>query len=90
MTHIRQTVDKLVRKRLTACLFDKFLLRFEGSVLPFSTDEAKLDVGVDGVVEEAWLLLHEPDLSPPPLQVDVSQRSSTDGYGTVAPVKALG
>ena len=72
MTYIWQTVDELVRKRLTACLFDKDLLCFGGGVFPFGTDEAKFDIGIDGVVEEAWLLLHEPDLSPPPLQVDVS------------------
>ncbi len=89
MTYIRQTTDELVRKRLNACLFDKFLLCFERSVLPLSTDETELDIGIDGVVEETGLLLYEPDLSPPPLQVNVSEGPATDSDGTVAPVKAL-
>jgi hypothetical protein len=58
-------------------------------MLPLGADKAKLNVGIDGVVEERRLLLDEADLSSPPLQVNLPQGSPADGDGAVAPEQAL-
>lgn len=88
-TYIRQATNELVRESLDASLFYKLLLYLDVGILPFSTDKPKLDIVVDGVVEETWFLLHQTDLCPPPLEIDLPQVPSPDRDGTVSPVKTL-
>ena len=63
--------DEVVCERLFTSLLYKLLLRLQGLILPSRTDQAKLDIVVDGVVEEERLLLNQADLSSPPLEVDI-------------------
>lgn len=89
ITYVRQTADKLVSKRFNACLLHKLFLRLKVRVLPFGADKAKLNICVDGVVEETGLLLHKANLGPPPLEVNLPQGASADRDGTVAPMETL-
>lgn len=78
-THLGQTVDELVRKRLSAGLLHKLLLLLRSGIFPLGADQAVLDILVDGGVEKEGLLLHEADLGPPPLEIDLFEVSPPNG-----------
>lgn len=88
-THIGQTVNKLDGKSLLTCLLHEPFFRRGVCTLPLRTDEPELDVGVYGVVEQAWLLLHQAYLRPPPFEVNFSQGPPADRDEPVPPLQAL-
>lgn len=54
-------------------------------MLPFCPNEPKLDICMDGIIEQTWLLLYKAYLSPPPLEVNLSEGSTANCDGAIAP-----
>lgn len=71
-TNLGQATDELIGVSFDASLLHQFFFDLRTGIFPLSANESKSNVIVDGVVEEAWLLLNQADLRPPPLEVDLS------------------
>lgn len=70
--HLGQSADELICKSLGTRLFHEVFSCLGVGILPFCANQAKLDICVDGVVEETRFLLHKANLCPPPLEVNLS------------------
>jgi len=81
--YLWEPLDKLISKRLSTCLLDACLFVLLRRVFPLGPYEAVRDVFEDGVVEKEGLLLNKTDLRPPPEQIHVLERTSTDLHDPV-------
>lgn len=89
LTYLGETGDKLVGKSVFAGISDHTTFYLITCILPYRPYETEFDILVDTGIKEDVVLLNKPDLSSPPLRVDVGEFRPGNGYLSIPEIENL-